>query len=135
MALNKPTPTEFKARYPEFAPVGDPLCQLIIDEAAGYMDEDWTEADQKPAMMALTAHLLSIQGYPGRLAEGGGFDPGLSHRSMKSRTVGDVSVTFGGGDSSGGSGYGGLMSTLQTTVYGQTFAHYMQVNVPTFGLV
>lgn len=136
MAVQTPTAADFKARYPEFAAVSDTLIGLQIAEASNFLDEDWRDVDQKPAIMSLVAHLLTIEGYPDRLNGGSVFDPGLSHRSMKSRSVGDVSVSYGDGSGAGGSGgSGSLLSTLDTTVYGQRFAQYMKLNVPTIGLV
>lgn len=128
-----PSASDLKARYPEFNGVGDALVTMVIAEVAPMVDDDWEAGDQKPAIMALAAHNLSLEGYPARAA-GGSFNPTTTVQQMTSRKVGDVSVTFEQTSSSPGSG-SGLASTLGLTVYGRTFARLMKLNVPAIGLV
>lgn len=130
MAYTAPTPTTFKARYAEFAPVSDDLVQLMIDDSIGEVGDTWIEKDRSRAQMLLVAHWLTVEGEPGRSTTGqGSAGTGL----VKRRKVGDVEVEFAtAGGSSGGSiasgGYG-------QTSYGQEFMALMRRNFPAVAVV
>lgn len=127
-----PTSANFKARYPEFAALSDGLVDAFIAEASNMVDDDWETSDQKPAIMALAAHLAFMEGYPARLS--GSFDPGTSSREMLMRRVGDVTVQYAQTDSTNSSG-GGLLSSLGSSAYGQRFKQLLKLNAPAIGLV
>jgi hypothetical protein len=82
------TPADFKTRFPEFDSVTDARVQLFIDDAELEVDEDrWGDLYDK-GVCYLTAHLLYIaeQSSAGQ-GEGGG--------PLSTKTVGDVSLSFG----------------------------------------
>lgn len=131
-----PTAADLKTRYPEFTGVSDELINMLIPEALTYVDDDWVTTDQKPAILAFTAHQLSLEGYPKRTLNPGGFNPGTSGRQILSRKVGDVSTTYAQSSGTGGDGAGSsLLTSLGNTVYGQRFAQLLALNVPAIGLV
>lgn len=128
MALTLPQSTDLKVRYPEFTLVSDSLIDAMIGEASHLVDEDWLPQDQQPGILAYTAHLLAMEGYPARannlqapLKAGAG-------REIVSRTVGDVSTTYAQTGTAAGSGP--LM--LTSTPYGRRFAQLLRLNAPTF---
>lgn len=129
MAYVTPTPTSFKARYPEFAPVSDALIQLMINDAVGEVGETWVEKDRARTQMILVAHWLTMEGEPGRTASGqGSAGTGL----VKRRKVGDVETEFATpGGSSGGSAASGYM----LTAYGQEYLAIMRRNFPAVAVV
>ena len=132
--VDTPSAAEFKARYPEFTGVSDDLVLLIVAEALPMVDDGWELSDQKPALMAFTAHLLSLEGYPARAANSQAPLPAGAGREVIMRKVGDVTTQYAQGSSSGGSG-GGLTSSLGLTVYGRRFAQLLKLNAPAIGLV
>lgn len=128
--VHLPTASEVKARYPEFSGVSDALVTMVIAEASPMVDDEWVETDQKPAIMAFTAHLLSMEGWPKRV-EGAPVPPSAG-REVLMRKVGDVTTQYA--QTAGATG-SGLLSSLSLTVYGRRFAQLMKLNVPAIGLV
>lgn len=129
-----PSTTEFKARYPEFTGVSDSLVTALVAEASTMVDDGWVETDQKPAIMAFTAHLLSLEGYPARAANAQAPLPAGAGREVLMRKVGDVTTQYAQTGSTGGGG-SGLLSSLGLTVYGRRFAQLLKLNAPAIGLV
>lgn len=133
--VDVPTAAEFKARYPEFTRVTDALVMLIAAEALPMVDDGWELSDQKPAIMAFTAHLLSLEGYPARALTPTAPLPSTAGREVLMRRVGDSTTQYAqSGSAAGGSG-GGLLSSLGLTVYGRRFAQLLKLNAPAIGLV
>lgn len=56
MAYTIPDVGLFKARFPEFASLGDPLLTLLLMEADNYTDARWNEKDRTIAVLHLAAH-------------------------------------------------------------------------------
>lgn len=130
MAYTAPTPTTFKARYFEFAPVSDDLVQLMITDAIGEVGETWIEKDRARAQMLLVAHWLTAEGEPGRSTTGQG---SAGTGMVKRRRVGDVDVEFA---SAGGSSGGSASATgYSQTAYGQEFMALMRRNFPAVAVV
>lgn len=124
MAYVAPTPTAFKARYPEFQPVSDALVQLVLDEAISDVGDTWLEKDRARAQMLLAAHMLTMEGEPGRSTTGQGSG---ATGPVKRRKVGDVETEFAGNGASAG---GGSASGYAATIYGQEFLSLMRKNFP-----
>jgi hypothetical protein len=125
MAYVQPTPTTFKARYPEFVPVSDALIGLVLTESFAAVGDTWLERDRARAQMLWTAHTLTMEGEPGRTTTG---NSSAGTGVIKRRKVGDVEVEFATpGSSSGGSIGNGFASTT----YGQQFLALMRLNFPT----
>lgn len=130
-----PSATDLKTRYPEFTNVDDGLVDMIIAEASPMVDDGWELSDQKPGILALAAHLLSMEGYPARAALAAGAPVPLNAgREIISRTVGDVSTQYAQGASQSGGG-SGLLSSLGLTIYGRRFSQLLKLNAPAIGLV
>lgn len=128
-----PSASEFKTRYPEFSGVGDSLVEMLIAEGSTMVDDGWVATDQKPAIMAFTAHLLSLEGYPRRASDPNTPLPPGSGREIIMRKVGDVTTQYAQSASSGSGS--GLLASLGLTVYGQRFAQLLKLNAPAIGLV
>ena len=102
MAYVPPTAADLKARFPEFTDVSDTLVNLILAEASAQVGETWIERDRKPATLYLAAHMLAMEGEPGRSAGGTG---GGTSGPVRRRKVGDVETEFAGfGSPAGGGG-------------------------------
>ena len=131
-----PSAADLKARYPEFAPVSDVIVEAVLLEASGMVDEGWIETDQKPGIVALAAHFLSMEGWP-RRASGGGADPGPINggREVVMRKVGDVTTQFASGSGSGSSSGGDATSDYLLTAYGRSFLRLLKLNSILIGLV
>ena len=125
MAITLPTAADLKARFPEFAPVADGLVGAVIGEAAGSVDETWRGADRSPAILALAAHMLALEGEPGRT---NGTSTGAGVGAVQSIKVGDVETQFG----SRGAGVvaGAASLGLTDTTYGQRFIALRRRNFP-----
>ena len=125
-----PTPLQLKTRYPEFTGVADTTVAALISEASPMVDEGWEEGDRLPGVLALTAHYLSLEGYPGRTSPTSAFDVNNSGRNVVSRKVGDVAVQFRDAQGEGNSG----TASLGTTAYGRRFLQLLRLNSPAIGL-
>lgn len=56
----KPTPANFKAKYPAFAAVPDATIQAYLNDAP--VDESWLESDYAKAIMLWAAHAMTVNG-------------------------------------------------------------------------
>lgn len=114
-----------KARFPEFAAVGNATIQMIIDECAPSVGTSWETDDRVPALMYLVAHTLAIEGEPNRSL--GKIVGDVRIGVMKRRRVGDTEVEYAGSSGSGAAGSGST-SRYETTPYGQRFRQYLRQN-------
>lgn len=130
MAYVPPTASDLKARFPEFTAVPAATVDLILAEAANAVGETWLERDRKPATLYLAAHMLAMEGEPGRSS--GATGSGVTG-PMKSRTVGDVRTEFAGFGASGG----GALSDAgyEMTAYGRQFLRLLRLNFPAVAVV
>lgn len=127
MAYVQPTPTTFKAKYPEFSAVSDATVQLYLDDAHIDVDEGWGDNRARGEML-LAAHQLALAGLPGSLSGGGG--AGGVSGPIKRDKVGDSETEFfgwgqAGGDTSNGNfgltTYGRLYYDLMRTLFGGVY--------------
>jgi hypothetical protein len=130
-----PSAIEFKTRYPEFTAVDDSLVTLMIAEGLSIVDDGWEINDQKPAIMAFTAHSLSMEGYPARASNNQLPLPAGAGREVLMRKVGDVTTQYAQTGSSAGSSSASLSGSLGLTVYGRRFFQLLKLNSPAIGLV
>lgn len=121
MAYVAPTPTTFKARYPEFTPVSDALVGLVLNEAIAQVGETWLERDRARAQMLLTAHNLTLEGEPARTVSG---SASAGTGSVKRVRVGDVETEF----ASPGASSGVSMGIYGSTTYGQQYLALLRMN-------
>jgi hypothetical protein len=125
MAYTVPTTEQFVTRYPEFDPVDDALIGLVLTEAAGVVNESWIERDYPIAIMLLTAHMLVTEGAVERAA--GKKSTMTSTGPIKSKTIGEVSVTYAGAGAGAGSALGDSAG-LSATEYGKRFLALRRAN-------
>ncbi len=119
MTITPPTSAQLISRYPEFAGVGTGLIDLIIADAASFVDTTWRTVDQIPAILALAAHMLASEGK----GTGGGSAVSGAVTSVK---VGDVATTFAGV----ASGRAVSMDGFGSTSYGLAFLRLRRRNFP-----
>lgn len=114
MAYVRPTPADFRAKFPVLASLPDATIQLALTEAAGRVDTSWSEADYAPAQLYLAAHILTRDGH-GPQAQ----TAGLQAQGVKSFKSGTLSAEFR--DAPGGSPYA-------TTSYGASYLELLERN-------
>jgi hypothetical protein len=124
-----PTAAALKARYPEMDGVGNTLVDAVIADAAAYVDDTWREGDRSPAILALAAHMLSVEGEPHRTNTGGIVNGSMG--AITSTKVGDVTTTFAGVASGGAVSMDGFNSTS----YGLAFLRLRRRNFPAVAVV
>lgn len=120
------TAADLKERYPEFAAVSDTYIETVLAEAVLDVGEDWIATTRVPAILALTAHKLNVEGEPGRTKSGG---EGSPTGEVKKITVGDVSTEFSTTRAVSSSGYTGY-SFYSSSSYGMTFWRYLKRSNP-----
>jgi hypothetical protein len=131
MVYTPPTAADLKARFPEFSAVSDTLIDLLLAEAGAQVGETWVERDRKPATLYLAAHLLTMEGEPGRTVSGANGATAATG-PMKRRKVGDVETEFAGAGLGGSSG---SAAGYDQTIYGQHFARLLRMNFPGVAVV
>ncbi|MCO5085149.1 MAG: DUF4054 domain-containing protein [Mesorhizobium sp.] len=130
MTYVPPTAADLKARFPEFTAVSNTLIDLILAEAIPQVGESWLERDRRPATLYLAAHLLAMEGEPGRTLRGAsGATAGTG--PVKRFKVGDVETEFAGNGTSAGGG----ASSFASTEYGLRFLDLMRRNFPAVAVV
>jgi hypothetical protein len=117
MAYTAPTPAEMKARYTAFAAVADETVQLWLTDAESFVDESWIEADYAPAIMALAAHNMAMEGL-GATSGAAALPAGVTR--FKSGAM-DVTVSEKAASARASGGY-------QATRYGQAYARLLYKN-------
>lgn len=133
MSYDLPTAADLKAKLPLFAAVSDPVITAALGEAASQVDQTWREADYKPAIIYLAAHIMSVDGVLLNANAPGGAGQMIASGEISEMKVGDVMVKVGGGGQSSGAiatsqGYG-------STRYGQRFLQLMRLNHPAIAIV
>lgn len=110
--INPPSLADFRAKFPDMSGISDAIVTDALASASRRIGSDWADDDKEPAALLLAAHILTIEGYFGStIVEG---------RSITSRKVGDVSVTFDKASKTG----------LSETVFGRSFRDYSRRNAP-----
>ena len=139
MPYAQPDAATFKARFPELEPVSDTLVGLVLGEAIDAVGDTWLERDRAKAQMYLAAHMLAIEGEPGRsqgIAAGEGGGNFSITGPAKREKVGDVEVEYAGGSSSsGGSDGSGAASGYSLTSYGRLYLDLLRKNFPAVAVV
>jgi hypothetical protein len=136
VALVPPTADEFLLRYPAFADADTERVQLVLDEAASHVSEDWIPEHQVQAIMVLAAHLLYVDAsLQVSIEQGiGSSDSTATAGPISLKSIGPLTLRYGtpGGSSSQGmttsATVGGL--ELETSPYGQRFTVLAQMSFP-----
>ena len=109
--MSKPTPAEFKGRFPEFSTVSDAVVQSLIDESDAVLNESTWGDCYKSAVMFRAGHFLV-----GNQIAAGGNPEGL--RLANSKSVDSASIGYT--DLSSGS-KSPLESDMMSTYYGRLY--------------
>lgn len=117
MPYTLPTANELQTRYPAFATTADGTIDLAITDAARFVDETWLEDDYQPAIMALAAHNLTMEGALGGSVQNGG--------AITSEKLGDASTSYGNAIDASKS-----VSDWGQTTFGRAFLRLLRVNQP-----
>lgn len=135
--LSLVTAADFKARYPTFNDVGDGQINAILDEARGSVGASWIEGDQKPALLALAAHLLATDLYGSGTIAVEGIGQIAVTGALEEIAIGDVKTKFahkfasdeGAGSSSPSS------SGFAATTYGRRYLELYRRSFPAIMVV
>ena len=123
MGYDLPTAADIKARFPVFAAVGDAMIDAVIAEAKTYADTTWVEADYKPAVQYVAAHMLVKEGV---LNPAGAVASGVSVGQVQSESLGDASITYADGGAA--MGFTGLAADFASTPYGVAYLRLLRRN-------
>jgi hypothetical protein len=117
MAYQSPAFEDFVERYPEFEDSVEPdRFDTLLPVAEREVNDTWIDQDRVPALLALIAHWLSVEG---ALTGSSGLSGGTVAGPIVSETVGPLSVTYKGYGSGGGRAGGTSASIeLDATPYG-----------------
>jgi hypothetical protein len=126
------TVEQFKVRYPEFASVSTALISLVLSEAIGRVGDTWVDTDRLRAQMLLTAHILTMEGEPGR-TENGAAGATAGTGLVKRDKVGDAETEFASPTAS--SSVGSTLSGYALTFYGQQYLEILRRNFPAIAVV
>jgi hypothetical protein len=134
VAYDLPTPAELKAKIPAFAGVPDLTVEDAIDEAKASVDTSWIEADYKPAIIYMAAHIMTLNGVLYGADQFGAGAGVIAAGLVSKMKVGDVDVTLGNG-AGGSSGGGSSAGCLASTPYGLRYVSLLRRNQPAIALV
>ena len=108
---------------------------MILEEAIKRVGPTWVERDRTPAILYLSAHLLTLEGY-GVLSPGGNGSSPNTAGHLKRRKVGDVEVEYQNANEALGTGNGGMdRNGYNLTPYGRQFLLIMRRNFPAVAVV
>jgi len=129
MSYETPSAADLVARYPEFDPVSEARIGAFITEALQGVSTSWVEADYQPAILALAAHMMAVEGEPARSNNpSAAVNPLTLGRAVQSRKVGDVSTTYGGGTAAGGAFSASAGPDYSATTYGRRYMEMLHRN-------
>jgi hypothetical protein len=99
------------------------VVEALIAEATNTIDTSWREVDYKPAIMYLTAHLISTD----NSGEGESVNIGGAGASIASESFGGMSISY---DKSRAASDAAANSQWGSTEYGRRFYQLLKVNKP-----
>ncbi|MCB1423156.1 MAG: DUF4054 domain-containing protein [Nitratireductor sp.] len=142
-----PNADTFKTRFPEFGLVADATVNAVLVEAGRTViqgdgssaAQTWIENDIGDACLWLAAHLLTLQGEPGRSQAAAIMETdnaaSLSGGGIKSHKVGDTQIEFFQDGSILGSGGGSTDSapaptSVDLSAYGKRYQELLRRSFP-----
>jgi len=128
--LSLVTAADLKARYPVFKDTDDALVNALLDEARGEVGPSWIEADQKPALLAYAAYLLSNEMALQSSSITLGGQASAVTGAVQEIWVGDVKAKFASNDSSGGGGDGTSTLNPSAAIYLNLFNRLYRRSFP-----
>lgn len=120
MSYTAPTLDDFVLRFPEFKETPAYKINAAMIEVMRSVDETWIEGDYIPAILYLTAHVLSGDISAAETVGNGG--------EIASESIGRISISYRQTASGGGAG-------LLSTSYGTKYAELRRLNHPPFLIV
>lgn len=128
--MTVPVALDLKIRYPEFDPLSDDRVSIFINEASRSVSTDWVEADYTLGIIHLAAHLMALEGEPGRsLDPTTPVQPFQTGRAVKRRKVGDVETEYAVPVD------GISLNDLDSSQYGAKFKRLLRLNAPAIAAV
>jgi len=127
MSLTLPSTEQFKARYPAFASAGDALIDAVMMEASAQVDENWLAQDIAPAIMAYTAHLLTVEGFGSTMQLPNGASVQVAG-PIDAIQIGDVRTTYANGVVRAKMQMDGKDTGLKETAFGRRFLELRRRN-------
>jgi hypothetical protein len=129
MAYTPPSADDFVARFPVFSDKEPAQVQAVLDEALGQVDQTWREADYRPAVMYLTAHLIAIDNsQEDDLINVGNTGPG----DVVSESFGGLSVSYQRNSRPATSE---LTQEYGQTSYGRRYLALLRANFPAIAVI
>lgn len=121
MAYEAVTPDDFTTRFPIFADREPDQIVAVLAEASAKVDNRWRAQDYKPAILYLTAHLLTMDN--SQDGEEPAIGPSGAGQVIASESIAGMSVSyFNGGAVSGSS------SEYMMTEYGRRYLRLLRAN-------
>lgn len=90
MSFTVPTDDDLKLRYPAFAAVDEDVIEYWITDAQRIVTTSWDETDYGPAILALAAYNLALNGF----GAAGGAIGGLAEMGVTDFKSASMSVSF-----------------------------------------
>lgn len=132
MPYTLPTLSQFRAKFPTFAGVGDATVNAAIQEASASVDQSWIEADYQPAILYLAAHILVTDG--ALYAELGAIAGIIAAGLVSQAKVGDAQVSLAGAGGSSGIALE-ARTGLSETPFGRRYLELLRRNQAAVALV
>jgi hypothetical protein len=139
VAFVAPAVEDFLDRFPEFAEFDEGQIQLVLDEVAPMVDEEWIERDRPAAILYLAAHLIYSQQQAGWMLQsrvtGSSASGGTTAGPVLRETVGPLSVMYTSPKQMGVvSQSGGAVSAssfdLESSPYGLRYLELLRLTAP-----
>lgn len=125
MSYNPVTPAEFKVMKSQFVSVDDAVVQAYLDIAGFIIDDSWVESLYRPAIMAYTCHLMTLDGQ-GTDGASKAFKSGFS--DLQSIRSGSVTLVLGRFRSAAQKQDFSYSEWLAQTACGMTFIQYLRMS-------
>jgi hypothetical protein len=128
--ISVPSVAQFLARYPEFSSIDEDRIQaLLVDSTDQINSGDWISTDAVRAILALTAHHLSLA-----MVQTSQVTGGTVAGPITQETVGPLSVSYKSGGSSSRGGVSNPVD-LDETPYGIYYLNLRDRSFPPVAIV
>jgi hypothetical protein len=119
-------------RYPELEGVNLLRAQAVLAEATALVGDTWIDEFRVPAILALSAHIITAEAMAASMGSVSTLSGGLTSGPITTETVGPLSIQYrntqpgnrGGGNNSI------EMLDLESTIYGLRFLEYQGYSFP-----
>lgn len=125
MAYETVTVEDFNARFPIFAEREPDQVAAVLAEAIGKVDTRWRAQDYKPAILYLTAHLLTMDN--SQDGEEPAIGPSGAGQVIASESIAGMSVSYFNGSSNPSQGRV-PSNDYEMTEYGRRYLRLLKAN-------